>query len=75
MAKKKASAETSAPTKCKCATCAFSTLVQYFNNPVLAECAMKDPQDRMVANAVNKCPLYVQTQVSKTIKHLSREIL
>ena len=44
----------------KYATCCWATLVQYFENPILAECKCKDKRDREIADAPRACPLYME---------------
>lgn len=56
----------------KCATCKHASLMRWFKNPVIAECAIK--HDRFVAEANTICEDYVADKRIKPItQHNSYE--
>lgn len=56
----------------KCATCKHASLMRWFKNPVIAECAIK--HERFVAEANTLCDDYLEDKSEKyVIQHNSYE--
>lgn len=64
-------AKISEKNKVRCIECAVPVLMQWDNNPVIADCRI---YGRQVANTVRICRSFAQSKSKKTIHHYKRNM-